>query len=131
MPQSEHSPESQLFPSRANQNLPIDSRMPTYRPNVAFILSNAAGEILVCERSDWAGCWQFAQGGVKSGETFIDALHREVEEELCLKHSITRCSPPEGRIGIFSPTAGKKRVSTGRSNIISWSVDEPGCPGAI
>lgn len=61
--------------------------MPIYRPNVAFILSNAAGEILVCERSDWAGCWQFAQGGVKSGEAFIDALHREVEEELCLKRS--------------------------------------------
>lgn len=58
--------------------------MPAYRPNVAFILRNAAGEILVCERSDWAGCWQFPQGGVKSGETLPDALAREVEEELGL-----------------------------------------------
>jgi putative (di)nucleoside polyphosphate hydrolase len=58
--------------------------MPAYRPNVAFILRNAAGEILVCERSDWAGCWQFPQGGVKAGESLPDALAREVEEELGL-----------------------------------------------
>lgn len=58
--------------------------MPRYRPNVAIILRNAAGEILVCERSDWPGCWQFPQGGVKKGETLLDALHREVEEELGL-----------------------------------------------
>lgn len=58
--------------------------MPAYRPNVAFILRNAAGEILVCERSDWAGCWQFPQGGVKPGESLPDALAREVDEELGL-----------------------------------------------
>lgn len=59
--------------------------MPSYRPNVAIILRNAAGEILVCERSDWKGCWQFPQGGVKKSETLTEALHREVEEELGLK----------------------------------------------
>ena len=58
--------------------------MPTYRPNAAFILRNSAGEILVCERSDWSGCWQFPQGGVKRGETVLEALHREVHEELGL-----------------------------------------------
>jgi putative (di)nucleoside polyphosphate hydrolase len=58
--------------------------MPVYRPNVAFILRNAAGEILVCERSDWPGCWQFPQGGVKPAESLPDALAREVEEELGL-----------------------------------------------
>ncbi len=59
--------------------------MPRYRPNVAFILRNTAGEILVCERSDWPGCWQFPQGGVKKNETLDEALVREVEEELGLK----------------------------------------------
>ncbi|HEY5705242.1 MAG TPA: NUDIX domain-containing protein [Terrimicrobiaceae bacterium] len=59
--------------------------MPAYRPNAAIILQNSSGEILVCERSDWSGCWQFPQGGVKKGETLLDALHREVEEELGLK----------------------------------------------
>ncbi len=59
--------------------------MPAYRPNVAFILRNTLGEILVCERSDWPGCWQFPQGGVKNKETLHEALHREVEEELGLR----------------------------------------------
>jgi putative (di)nucleoside polyphosphate hydrolase len=59
--------------------------MPTYRPNAAMILQNSAGEILLCERSDWEGCWQFPQGGVKKGETLREALHREVDEELGLK----------------------------------------------
>jgi putative (di)nucleoside polyphosphate hydrolase len=59
--------------------------MPTYRPNAAIILRNRRGEILLCERSDVSGCWQFPQGGVKKGETLLDALHREVEEELGLK----------------------------------------------
>ncbi len=61
--------------------------MPSYRPNVACILRNAGGEILVCERADWPGCWQFPQGGIKADETVLDALHREVEEELGLPPS--------------------------------------------
>lgn len=58
--------------------------MPLFRPNVAFILQNAIGEILVCERSDSAGSWQFPQGGMKHGETPEQALSREVQEELGL-----------------------------------------------
>ena len=61
--------------------------MSSYRPNAAIILQNAAGEILVCERSDWRGCWQFPQGGAKKGESMVETLHREVEEELGLKPS--------------------------------------------
>jgi putative (di)nucleoside polyphosphate hydrolase len=61
--------------------------MPSYRPNAAIILQNVAGEILVCERSDWRGCWQFPQGGAKKGESMLETLHREVEEELGLKPS--------------------------------------------
>ena len=45
------------------------THMPAYRPNAAIILRNSSGEILVCERSDWWGCWQFPQGGVKKGES--------------------------------------------------------------
>jgi putative (di)nucleoside polyphosphate hydrolase len=70
--------------------------MPTYRPNVAFILRNRAGEILLGERSDWAGCWQFPQGGVKAGETWDEALAREVEEELGLPPSAYRVVAQRG-----------------------------------
>lgn len=70
--------------------------MPAYRPNVAFILRNASGEILICERSDWPGCWQFPQGGVNAQETLTEALHREVEEELGLRPDTYRVLSSRG-----------------------------------
>jgi putative (di)nucleoside polyphosphate hydrolase len=57
--------------------------MATYRPNVAAILRNpTTGRILIAERVDHKGSWQFPQGGVDKGEDLIGALYREVEEEI-------------------------------------------------
>ena len=53
-----------------------------YRPNVAAILEDGEGRILVGERVDVEGAWQFPQGGIDDGESEEEALEREVEEEL-------------------------------------------------
>ncbi len=53
-----------------------------YRPNVAGILRNSKGKVLVCERLGKDGAWQFPQGGVDDGETALEALYRELEEEI-------------------------------------------------
>ena len=53
-----------------------------YRSNVAGILRNARGELLVCERLNIPGAWQFPQGGVDDGETLEQALARELWEEI-------------------------------------------------
>ena len=58
---------------------------PRYRPNVAAILRDPGGKILVCERVDFPGTWQFPQGGIKSGERRREALKREMHEELNLR----------------------------------------------
>src|SRR5438067_8221410 len=55
-----------------------------YRLNVAAILQNREGKILVCERADATGAWQFPQGGVDEGETLEAALARELVEEIGL-----------------------------------------------
>jgi putative (di)nucleoside polyphosphate hydrolase len=55
------------------------------RPNVAGIVQNAEGRILICERLNTAGSWQFPQGGVDKGESPEGALVREMEEELSLR----------------------------------------------
>lgn len=57
----------------------------TYRPNVAAIVKDADGRILVGERSDCAGAWQFPQGGIARNETAEEALKRELAEELSLR----------------------------------------------
>ena len=56
-----------------------------YRPNVAAILQNPSGQVLVCERIGVAGAWQFPQGGVNKGESRDEALVRELGEELSLR----------------------------------------------
>ncbi len=61
---------------------PEDTR--TYRRNVGVVLRRADGKILMCERINKAGAWQFPQGGVKRKEERLDALWREIEEELGL-----------------------------------------------
>ena len=53
-----------------------------YRLNVAAILRNGAGKLLICERLDRSGAWQFPQGGVDEGETLEQALVRELREEI-------------------------------------------------
>jgi putative (di)nucleoside polyphosphate hydrolase len=58
--------------------------MASFRRNVALILTRAGGEILVCERSGFPGSWQFPQGGAKRAESDLQALHREVREEISL-----------------------------------------------
>lgn len=56
-----------------------------FRPNVAAVVRNRAGLLLICERSDFPGCWQFPQGGINDGESPEDALRRELQEEVSLR----------------------------------------------
>ena len=63
-----------------------------YRPNVALILQRADGRILIGERLDVAGAWQFPQGGVDAGESADEALAREMGEELSLNLQTTASS---------------------------------------
>jgi putative (di)nucleoside polyphosphate hydrolase len=59
--------------------------MVRYRPNVAAVMVNAAGSLLICERAGISGAWQFPQGGVDLGESPEQALVREVREEIGLE----------------------------------------------
>ncbi len=67
-----------------------------YRPNVAFILRRADGRILIGERSDIDGAWQFPQGGVNKDETIEEALAREMLEEISLAPSDYRIVEKRG-----------------------------------
>lgn len=58
--------------------------MSEFRPNVAALLVNEAGQLLVCERVTIPGAWQFPQGGIDPGEDPESALVREVKEEVGL-----------------------------------------------
>lgn len=54
-----------------------------YRPNVGIILANQRNEVFWGKRVN-QHAWQFPQGGIKHGETPVQAMFRELEEEIGL-----------------------------------------------
>jgi len=54
-----------------------------YRPNVGMILTNTAGQVLWARRIG-QDAWQFPQGGIRQHETPVEALYRELHEEIGL-----------------------------------------------
>ena len=56
-----------------------------YRNNVAAFIVNDKKEILTCKRADKFEDWQLPQGGIDDNETPIEALRRELLEEVYLK----------------------------------------------
>ena len=55
-----------------------------YRLNVAAIIVRHDGYVLICRRSDYPESWQFPQGGLDKGEDPVEAVRREVGEEIAL-----------------------------------------------
>ena len=54
-----------------------------FRPNVGIIIHNDAGRVLWARRVG-QDAWQFPQGGIKAHESPVEALYRELQEELGL-----------------------------------------------
>ncbi|TGK07461.1 RNA pyrophosphohydrolase [Leptospira semungkisensis] len=56
-----------------------------YRKNVGMVVFNSKGEVLVGERLNFKGSWQFPQGGIDDGEDPKTAAERELYEEVGVK----------------------------------------------
>ncbi len=70
------------------ENLEPNSEPPKpYRPNVGIIVFNQNGEVLVGERVNILGAWQFPQGGIDAGEDPKTAAFRELYEEVGINNS--------------------------------------------
>ena len=60
---------------------------PTHLVSVAAMVTNDDGEILLV-KSPWRG-WEYPGGLIEPGETFQEALHREIREEAGVEVEIT------------------------------------------
>ncbi len=87
--------------------------MPKLQQNVAAILRNSEGEILICERINPRGAWQFPQGGVDEGETVEEAITRELWEEIGIGADDFRIVKKLGGYQYLFPN-GKKRGHDGK-----------------
>jgi putative (di)nucleoside polyphosphate hydrolase len=79
---------------RLTMDVPPDPIL--YRPNVAAILQRPDGLILIGERMNVQGAWQFPQGGVDAGESIETALFRELEEEVGVPADLIRVREQRG-----------------------------------
>jgi putative (di)nucleoside polyphosphate hydrolase len=108
-----------------------------YRSNVGAIIKRADGKILIGERSNVPGAWQFPQGGVKKTETALEALARELQEEVSLAPAHYRVVESKGPYRyVFPPGQSKEGFDgqeqtyfliefTGVDSNINVTTDEP------
>ena len=54
-----------------------------YRQCVGIVVYNNK-KVLLCERRDTKGAWQFPQGGIEQGEDLETAARRELKEETSI-----------------------------------------------
>ena len=67
-----------------------------FRPNVGIILSNAERRLFLGRRVG-QNAWQFPQGGIKAWESPLEAMFRELEEEVGLQpHQVTVLGSTKG-----------------------------------
>ena len=57
-----------------------------YRANIGIVITNDKKQILLAKRFKQDG-WQLPQGGIDEDETELDALYRELQEEVGLDSS--------------------------------------------
>lgn len=88
----------------------------SYRPAVAAIIENRTGRILICERADASGAWQFPQGGIEAGETPVAALTREVLEEISLPRSAYSIGCVRGPYRYRFPAGVTKKAFRGQAH---------------
>jgi putative (di)nucleoside polyphosphate hydrolase len=108
-----------------------------YRSNVGAIIKRTDGKILIGERSNVAGAWQFPQGGLKKSETDREALSRELQEEVSLAPAQYRVVESKGPYRyVFPPGRTKEGFDgqeqtyfliefTGADSDIDVSTEEP------
>jgi len=81
-----------------------------YRPCVVVVFTNEKSQVLVCERSDVPGAWQLPQGGIEPGESALNAVYREMREELgCDRFHIVK--EASGLVKYRFPTDLNKPIS--------------------
>ena len=102
---------------------------PTHKVSVAGLVSNDEGKILLV-KSPWRG-WEYPGGLIEPGETFQEALHREIREESGVEIEITGfvgiCKNLERNIVNIDFTAryiGGKLTTSEESTEVVWAMPE-------
>ena len=91
-----------------------------FRAGVGAVVLEPNGRVLVLERSDVPGAWQFPQGGLDDGETPLQAARREVEEETGIPAKALSLLGQYPDLLAYELPAGKQSLRTGMGQVQYW-----------
>ena len=84
------------------------------------MVADARGRVLLLERSDVAGAWQFPQGGLEAGEAPLAAARREVEEETGIPARALRLLGRHPDLLAYELPAAAQTRRTGLGQVQYW-----------
>ena len=94
-----------------------------YRPGVVGVFVNQ-NKVLLLNKADWS-LWLFAQGGIKNNETTMEALQREMTEELGADFVSTWISEPtlilQDRIGFKRDSQNNRQLNLDNGTTIKMT----------
>ena len=92
----------------------------------AGVFQNDAGEVLIARRPDgvyMAGAWEFPGGKIAAGETPLQGLVRELDEELAVRVDCAR------HLVRFSHDYADRRVHLYVWKVMAWEGEPRGAEG--
>jgi putative (di)nucleoside polyphosphate hydrolase len=100
-----------------------------FRAGVGAVILDDARRVLVCERADIAGAWQFPQGGLKKRESPVQAVYREVHEETGIPRASLRFVDRYPDLLAYELPREARSIKTGMGQVQYWfyvRLKEPG-----
>lgn len=91
-----------------------------FRAGVGAVVLDARGRVLLLERSDVAGAWQFPQGGLDEGESPLAAARREVQEETGIPARALRLLGRHPELLAYELPSSARTPRTGMGQVQYW-----------